>query len=140
MRRAVIGVVILVATAACSGAPGATATAGIGSSGGSACSAAISWKEATGHVGENGTVQGPVVSAVCATSSSGEPTFLNIGLDYRDPGRFTALIWGENRDPFPEPPEQAYAGKTVCVTGSIDEYQGVAEIIVDSPSQIQVET
>jgi len=41
---------------------------------------------------EYATVCGPVVSAYFATSMNGQPTFLNIGNEYPDPKRFTALI------------------------------------------------
>lgn len=39
---------------------------------------------------------------------------------------------------FPEPLEQVYAGKTICVTGRIELYDGVAEIEVSSPRQIEL--
>ena len=56
----------------------------------------INWIEADDYVGEFVTVCGPVVSAYFATSTNGQPTFLNIGKEYPDPERFTALIWGRN--------------------------------------------
>ncbi len=98
----------------------------------------IPWDQAKSHIGENATVNGPVLGGKWATSSKGQPTFLNVGRNYPDPARFTVLIWGENRANFPGPPETYYAGKTISVTGLIESYQGSAEIIVSSPSQIQV--
>jgi hypothetical protein len=98
---------------------------------------AISWSNASTHVGERVTVEGPVVSTKYASSSRGEPTFLNIGKPYPDPGRFTVVIWGENRSNFPESPEDAYEGKNICVSGLIETYQGSPQIIVDSPSDIR---
>jgi hypothetical protein len=76
------------------------------------------------------------------TGASSEPLrisktmFLNIGADYPDTSRFTALIWIEYRGNFPAAPEEMYAGATVCVAGIIDVYDGVAEILVTGPDQI----
>lgn len=101
------------------------------------CAGAISWSDASAHVGEMTIVVGPVVGTTFASSSNGQPTFLNIGRDYPDPGRFTVVIWGESRASFSTPPEDAYRGKTICVTGEIDTYQGIPQIVVSSPSQIE---
>lgn len=103
-----------------------------------ACQDAISWDEAYQHVGEVATVQGPVMSPRYAESSGGQPTFLNIGRPFPDPDRFTVVIWGDDRGNFPTPPEQAYDGKTICVTGLIESFEGSPEIIADSPSDIKI--
>ncbi len=100
-------------------------------------SGAINWHEAKDHIGERTTVYGPVIGTRYASTSSGQPTFLNIGRDYPQPNRFTVVIWGENRANFPQPPESYYLGKTIYVTGLITEYNGVPEIEVEGPSQIQ---
>ena len=99
----------------------------------------IPWNEAAAHVGEQGTVTGPVVSTRLASSSKGQPTFLNVGAAYPSPNRFTVVVWIENRSNFPSPPENMYAGKTIAVTGAITSYQGSPQIEVSSPSQIQVQ-
>jgi len=98
----------------------------------------IEWNEAKQYIGEYKTVCGPVVDAYYASSTNGQPTFLNIGKDYPDPDRFTVIIWGDDRGNFPSPPEDYYFGKTIAVTGLIEEYEGIAEILVTSPSQIEV--
>ena len=91
---------------------------------------------AQNHIGEKATVCGRVASAHYASSSRGEPTFLN--LDEAYPNHvFTALIWGENRERFDEP-EVKYMGKHICVTGKIKSYRGIAQIILYSKSQIEV--
>ncbi len=110
-----------------------------GSSGvATACQNAISWDKAYEHVGERATVRGPVKSPRYASGSRGQPTFLNVGRPYPDPDRFTVVIWGEDRGNFPSPPEQAYDGETICVTGLIETYQGGPQIIADSPSDIEI--
>ncbi len=91
---------------------------------------------AQNHVGEKATVCGVVASTHYASSSKGEPTFLN--LDEAYPNHvFTVVIWGENRERFAEP-EVKYKGKNVCVTGKIKSYRGIAQIILYSESQISV--
>lgn len=98
---------------------------------------AILWNEAKYHIGDRVTVYGTVVGTRYASSSNGKPTFLNIGRDYPDPNRFTVVIWGRCRPNFSSSPEAYYRGKTIYVTGLITEYDGVAQIEVCYPYQIQ---
>ncbi len=99
---------------------------------------AVSWQNAYQHIGEIVTIFGPVVDSHWARSSNGKPTFLNIGKPYPDESRFTVLIWGDDRSKFVETPETMFLGKSVYVTGLVEEYNGSCEIIVESPSQITV--
>ena len=98
----------------------------------------INWSNASPYIGEYGTVCGPVVDSHYASSSSGRPTFLNMGKTYPDAGRFTVVIWGRNRSEFPSNPEQYYRGRNICVSGLIEEYKGVCEIEADNPDQVKV--
>jgi len=98
---------------------------------------AISWDKAKDHIGDRTTVCGPVAGTKYGATSSGKPTWLNIGKDYPSSERFVVIIWGDNRGNFPQPPESYYAGKTICVTGLIQEYQGIAQIEVTTPDQIE---
>jgi hypothetical protein len=87
--------------------------------------------EATAHVGESATVCGTAASIHQATRSKGEPTFINLDKPY--PNQiFTVLIWGSDRYKFGDP-EQKYAGKQVCVTGTITSFRGVPEIVAHDP-------
>lgn len=97
----------------------------------------INWDEAKYHIGERTTVCGPVVGTHWASGSKGKPTFLNIGKDYPDSGRFTVVIWIDYRANFPQPPEGYYLGKTICITGLIEPYEGIPQIEAKDPSQIQ---
>jgi len=99
----------------------------------------VNWYEAKNYIGERVTVCGPVKSTYYSSGSKGKPTFLNIGELYPDPDRFTVIIWGENRNNFPEPPESYYEGKDICVTGLIVSYEGIPEIEVASPDQIEIQ-
>ena len=100
----------------------------------------ITWDEAKYHIGERTTICGPVVDTRWASGSNGKPTFLNMGKPYPDPSRFTVVIWIQNRAKFAQAPEVYYKGKTIYVTGLIDEYpkgSGSAQIEVTDPSQIK---
>ena len=98
---------------------------------------AISWDKAKDHIGDRTTVCGPVAGTKYGATSRGKPTWLNIGKDYPSSERFVVIIWGQNRGNFPQPPESYYLGKTICVTGLIQEYQGIPQIEVTTPGQIQ---
>jgi hypothetical protein len=94
-------------------------------------------EEGKAHVGERATVCGSAVGTHYATTSRGQPTFINIDQPY--PRQiFTILIWGSDRSKFGTP-EKKYSGKQVCVTGEISSYRGVSEIIVHDPGSIIVQ-
>jgi len=94
-------------------------------------------EQAKSHIGENATVCGVVASTHFAASSRGEPTFLNLDKSY--PNQiFTILIWGSDRGKFGTP-EREYANKAICVTGTIEEYRGAAEIIAHAQAQIKMQ-
>jgi DNA/RNA endonuclease YhcR with UshA esterase domain len=101
------------------------------------CSGAVSWKKASSLVGRVATIQGRVAGTRYAASSTGSPTFLNLGVNYPNPSRFTVLIWIENRGAFGRP-EVRYRGRTICVRGLVQSYQGVHEIVARSTSQIRI--
>lgn len=98
----------------------------------------ISWNDAGKFVNQSKTVCGSVVRTTFAQNANGQPTYLDLGLAYPDPTRFSVLIWGNQRANFPSPPETLYGAKTICVTGKITTYRGSLEMEVRTPSQIQV--
>ena len=99
---------------------------------------AISWQQASNHIGEVVKIFGPVKSTKYASTSNGSPTFLDLGATYPNTSRVTITIWGRNRSAFSNAPEKLYSGKTLCVTGEVYLYKGVCNIEVTSPSQITV--
>ena len=104
----------------------------------STASSIIPWNQALDYVGDYETVEGPVAGTDYARSSNDSPTFLNVGYDYPNQRRFIVVIWGENRDSFPQPPEDMYSsGTTIRVTGLVTNYRGCAEIAVSSPDDIE---
>ena len=95
----------------------------------------ISAADAIHFVGHIATVCGQVASAKYASSTNGQPTFLNLDEPYPNQV-FTAVIWGKDRASFSYAPE-FLARKHICVTGKVQLYREKAEIIVSSPNQIQ---
>ncbi len=97
----------------------------------------ISANEAAQHVGSWKTVCGQVASSNWASTSRGQPTFLNLDQPY--PNQiFTVVIWGQNRFRFSSPPEELYRNRFVCATGAIAEYRGVPQVVINMPRQITV--
>ena len=85
--------------------------------------------------GRSATVAIARVDASYQANVRGQPTFLN---DAPYPNHvFTAVIWGNNRRQFNPPPEGAWQGKALCVTGPIELFQQKPQIVVESPSQLK---
>ncbi len=98
----------------------------------------VSWNDAKNFIGQTKTVCGNVARATYAENTNGQPTYLDLGRAYPDASRFSVVIWGNQRANFPTPPETLYRSKTICVNGVIRTYQGVPQIEVRSPAQVQV--
>ncbi|MCR5034350.1 MAG: hypothetical protein K6B42_02895 [Clostridia bacterium] len=100
----------------------------------------ISWDKAIDHVGQQAVVRGPLQSVAYKYYVYGSPTFINVGRDYPDSDRFQAVIWGENLSgDLAEKAEELYdeyIGATIEIKGTIDIYDGVAEIIVKDADQL----
>ena len=99
----------------------------------------ITAQEAAHHVGSVETVCGVVASAKYATSTRGQPTFLDLDRPY--PNQiFTVVIWGADRAKFHEAPETAFQGHTVCVSGLVSAYRGKPETVVSNPTAIRLQS
>jgi len=92
----------------------------------------VSWQDAAQYYGQRVTVEGTVVR----THHSGQAVFLNFHQDYAH--HFTAVIFSEDWQKFPKPPEELFKGRLVRVTGVVQEYEGAPEIIVEEPSQMDM--
>jgi DNA/RNA endonuclease YhcR with UshA esterase domain len=97
----------------------------------------IEAERAKDYIGQKATVCGKVVSARYAAASRGSPTFLNLDRPYPN-HVFTVVIWGSDRAKFGEP-EVDYKGERICVTGEIESYRGVPQIVLKKPEQMRVE-
>lgn len=92
----------------------------------------ISWRDAAKYYGKTGTVEGKIV----ASNNTGKVCFLNFHKDWRR--YFTAVIFSSDFNKFPAHPEDHYFNRVVRVKGLIKEYRGKPEIILKSPSQIEI--
>lgn len=87
--------------------------------------------QAKAHEGESATVCGTVASEHTATTSRGEPTFINLDSAYPNQV-FTILVWADDRQNVGVLP---HTGSHICATGLIKDYHGVPEIVVRSKTQ-----
>ena len=93
--------------------------------------------QAKNHVGESATVCGLVVSTKYLESKRRSPTLLDLDKPYPNQP-FTIVIWGADRAKFGKP-EDSYANRQACVTGTITEFRGTPEIVAKDPAQITTE-
>lgn len=98
----------------------------------------ITADEAHNHIGRAAEVCGKVASADYSRQIGGRPTFLNFGQPHPDQ-LFTAVIWGDNRPKWPNPPEKHYLDRKICITGQIEMHEGTPQIVVHSPNQIKAQ-
>ena len=86
--------------------------------------------DAAKHVGETVSVRGLVAGVYTSKSNT---TFLNFGTVY--PHRtFSAVIFSSTSASFMDP--QKWDGKVITVTGTIKNYKGKPEMVLESPSQV----
>lgn len=92
----------------------------------------VSWSQAGSYIGQSKTVEGTVVRSFTSKGT--------IFLDFHDPyqGYFFGVIFSSDTANFHFNPASFYLNKEVRITGTIQLYQGAPEIIVHSPSQIEV--
>jgi len=93
----------------------------------------VLYLKAANHVGESKTVEGKIVRTYVSSKGT-------VFLDFHDPyqGYFEVTIFASDVKNFQFSPASFYLNKEVRVTGTIELYQGAPEIIVHSPSQIEV--
>lgn len=95
---------------------------------------AVPWNDASSHIGEEITIKGKV-EEINYTNVSGKPIFIDIGEEYPNKDRVTAVIWEENRDKFDDLDDYYLAD--VLITGTPYWYDGVVNIELTDPSQIK---
>ena len=93
---------------------------------------AVPWDEAADYVGQVVAAEGTIVSA----NNIGNLTFLNFHEQWQ--GKFYVVIFKEAYPTITGPPEEAYLGKTVRVTGRVDLHRGRPQIKVFDAEQIEV--
>ena len=88
----------------------------------------LAWDQAVNYVGTTQRVCGPLMSM----RPSNDDVFLNIGRDYPDSQRFVIVVW-DIGGVEPESP-----GLTICASGPITSYNGVAQIELRDLGPIEV--
>ena len=94
----------------------------------------VSWNQASSYVGQYVTVQGTIVYTYYSSYSG--TSFLDFHYPYQ--GYFYGVIFSSDAGNFKCSITDFYLNKAVRITGTIQLYNGAPEIIVSSPSQIQV--
>lgn len=93
----------------------------------------VSWSQAANYAGQSVTVEGTIV---CTYVSSKGTVFLDFHNPYQ--GYFDAVIFSSDTANFNFSPASFYLNKEVRITSTIQMYNGAPEIIVHTPSQIEV--
>lgn len=100
---------------------------------------AIQCGMAQDFVGEKATIKGSVESINQSKDSKGKPTFIDLDYAYPNKDRVTIIVWEENLNKLRETIDGLVYGDIVYVTGTIEMYDGVAQIEVSDSSQIEIE-
>ena len=153
----VLVLIIPLAVVACGGGSGGSVVPG--SDAGAAAVVDVAASEALGyipsprageHMGGVGTVRGSVKAYNYISGAKGRPYILifdkpNIiergsGVsDLEVPSSFKVVIWKDYHKNFPANFAGAYAGHTVCATGTIVDYNGDPAIEAQDPSQLEID-
>ena len=96
----------------------------------------IALQDLSKHAGEKVTVCAKVYGIKYLDRSG--TTFINVGAAYPS-SPLTIVIFKKDRSNFAKVPEQLYSNKNICVTGTLTQYKGKAEIIVSKPDAITVQ-
>ncbi len=99
------------------------------------CDDPVAWDQADARVGESAAVEGPVAEVTWAQDVGGAPTFLNLGAPHPDEPRFDVVVYEETREAFDEPLEDL-EGELVCAVGSVEQRDGVPQIVLGAPPQL----
>jgi len=91
--------------------------------------------EAGKYSGRELIIEGKVVDTYHDSKSN--TVFLNFEKPYPD-SCFTGVIFSSNLYKFVQSPEDYYLNKTVRIMGEVKEYQGKPEIILETPTQIEI--
>lgn len=88
----------------------------------------LGWNEAINYMGTTQRVCGPLRSA----RNTEWGIFVNVGEDYPSPSRFTFVVWGDWwMDPITP-------SATICATGPISSYEGVVQMELADPGQLEI--
>lgn len=96
----------------------------------------INIDSAAKHIGEKVIICSKVYGVKLIPTS--QMTFIDLGGKYPN-SLLTIVIPAKAMANFKQTPEALYAGKNICITGTIISYKGKAEIELLSPKDVSVE-
>ncbi len=100
------------------------------------CDDPVAWDAAGQVVGESAAIEGPVTDVTHAPEVGGAPTFLNLGAAHPEEPRFDVVVYEDTREAFDAPLEDL-EGATVCVVGEVRTRDGVPQIVLGAPPQLE---
>ena len=96
----------------------------------------VMWDRVTEDMdGQTVSIQG-TVAEVSQPQTNGNPTFIDIGEAYPSENRVSVVIWEEDISKFDD--VFALRGKEIVVNGTLHKYDGVFDIEISYPDQIEV--
>ena len=98
----------------------------------------IDWDEAKQYIGETVTVKGFVESSAYFPESEGKPIILNVGRDYPDPDRFQVVLSDAVQEDLQLEAPEFFDGELITAYGKVSEYDGVAQIVLESMYDIDI--
>lgn len=158
-RWLVLGIFAVLAVTGCGGsaADGSTASQAADAEAAAVFSASeamgfVPSSKAGEHMGEDVTVRGSVRDYQWISGKTGKPTLLLFDTpalvergssvsEQEIPTTFTVVVWRKDAKNFPGTTNlgPTYNGKTVCVTGLIEDYEGSPAIIATDGSQLEID-
>lgn len=93
----------------------------------------VPWTEAHKYIGYEITVEGKIVDV--GSINEGSVNFLNFHQDWRD--KFYLVLFGDLAKTLNKPVEQIFLGKTLRVTGEVEDHRGRPQVKILSMDQVQ---
>lgn len=93
----------------------------------------VPWTEANRYVGYEITVEGKIIDI--GQSRDGKVNFLNFHQNWRD--KFYLVMFGDLAKTLDKPVEQIFLGKTLRVTGEVENHRGRPQIKILSMDQVE---
>jgi hypothetical protein len=130
---ALVGVVVVVF--------GLSRIGGLGGLGGDpapTCEDPVAADAASLRSGQVTAVLGVVARVSHQPDVGGAPTFINLGEPHPHPERFDVVVYEEVTDRFDIGLDPSWEGHEVCVWGQLRERDGVLQIVLADPAQIEL--
>ena len=94
----------------------------------------VPWTEAKRYVGYEITVEGKIVDV--GQSRDGKVNFLNFHQDWRD--KFYMVVFDDLAKTLPQSVDATFRGKTLRVTGEVEDHRGRPQIKILSMDQVEI--